>query len=89
MKVILLENIRNSRNPTYENAESGLYHKQIGTNMQCQLVRVIMNSVSPYYPDISGVKHRFSIRFMEELDSNIKPIQTDNDIHFELHCCIL
>ena len=86
---ILLENIRNSRNPTYENAESGLYHKQSGTNMQCQLVRVIMNSVSPYYPDISGVKHRFSIRFMEELDSNIKPIQTDNDIHFELHCCIL
>ena len=87
--LILLENIRKSRNPTYENAESGFYHKQIGTNMQCHLIRVIMNYVSPYYPDISGVKHRFSIRFMEELDTNVKPTQTHNDVHFELHCCIL
>jgi len=85
----LLDNIRKSTNPTYENAESGFYHKQIGTNIQCQLIRVIMDNESPYYPDISGVKHRFSIRFMEEVDSNEKPMQTNNNIQFELHCCIL
>ena len=86
---ILLGNIRKSRNPTYENAESGFYHKQIGTTTQCQLIRVIMDSTSPYYPDISGVKHRFSIRFMEEVNSNVKSIQTNNNVRFELHCCIL
>tara|TARA_B100001250_G_scaffold408544_1_gene431142 strand:+ start:2962 stop:3744 length:783 start_codon:yes stop_codon:yes gene_type:complete len=86
---VLLENIRKSRNPTYENAEAGFYHKQVGANIQCQLIRVIMSSMSPYYPDISGVKHRFSIRFMEEIDSNMKSMQTNNNVYFELHCCIL
>ena len=86
---ILLDNIRKSSVPTYENASSGFYHKQIGASASCQLIKVIVNSSSTYYPDISGVKHRFTVRFMEELDSNSKPIQTLNDIRFELHCCIL
>ena len=86
---ILLDNIRKSSVPTYENASSGFYHKQIGASASCQLIKVIVNSSSTYYPDISGVKHRFTVRFMEELDSNSKPIQTQNDIGFELHCCIL
>ena len=86
---ILLDNIRKSSTPTYENAKEGFYHKQIGVNMPCQLIRVVMNSSSAYYPDISGVKHRFTVRFMELPDSNFKPIQIHNDIQFELHCCIL
>ena len=86
---ILLNNIRKSSTPTHENAESGFYHKQIGGNTPCQLIRVIMNSSSPYYPDISGVKHRFTVRFMEGQNSNIRATQIDNDVHFELHCCIL
>jgi len=57
--------------------------------MSCQLIRVNISSISPYYPDISGVKHRFSIRFMEGVDSNTNPTQTHNDVHFELYCCIL
>ena len=86
---ILLENIRKSSAPTHEDAESGFYHKQIGANMSCQLIRVNISSISPYYPDISGVKHRFTIRFMEGVDSNTRPTQTRNDVHFELYCCIL
>ena len=86
---ILLDNIRKSSTPTYENAQSGFFHKQIGANMPCQLIRVNMNTISPYYPDISGVKHRFTIRFMEGASSNLKSVQTKNDVHFELHCCIL
>ena len=86
---ILLENIRKSSAPTHEDAESGFYHKQIGANMFCQLIRVNISSISPYYPDISGVKHRFTIRFMEGTDSNTRPTQTHNDVHFELYCCIL
>lgn len=86
---IILENIRRSIHPTYESAESGFYHKQIGANVPCQLIQVIMNSTSPYYPDISGVKHRFTIRFMEGLNSNLKQMQTDSVVEFQLHCCIL
>jgi cell division protein ZapD len=86
---ILLENIRKSSTPTHEDAESGFYHKQIEANMSCQLIRVNISSISPYYPDISGVKHRFTIRFMEGVDSNTRPTQTHNDVHFELYCCIL
>jgi len=86
---ILLDNIRKFNVLTYEDASSGFYHKQIGASVSCQLIQVIVNSGSTYYPDISGVKHRFTVRFMEELDSHSKPIQTQNDIRFELHCCIL
>ena len=86
---ILLENIRKSSTSTHEDAESGFYHKQIGVNISCQLIRVNISSISPYYPDISGVKHRFTIRFMKGVDSNARPIQTHNDVHFELCCCIL
>ena len=57
--------------------------------MPCQLIQVNMNTISPYYPDISGVKHRFTIRFMEGAGSNLKSVQTNNDVHFELHCCVL
>lgn len=86
---MLLDNIRKSSTPTYENAKSGFYHRQVGTNIFCQLIRVNMSSTSSYYPDISGVKHRFTIRFMAAPNSNIRPTQTQSDIHFELHCCIL
>lgn len=84
-----LEMIRNSTNPVREKAETGFYQKPIESNLSCQLVRVLLPSASSYYPEISGGKHRFTIRFMEESDTDTRPVQTRNDVDFELHCCIL
>lgn len=86
---LALDMIRNSSNPTKEKAESGFYQQPIESTLPCQLIRVVLPSASRYYPEISGGKHRFTIRFMEETTTNNRPTQTSNDVEFELHCCIL
>jgi cell division protein ZapD len=86
---LALDMIRNSANPAKEKAESGFFQKPIESNLPCQLIRVAMPSASRYYPEISGGKHRFTIRFMEETITTNRPTQTSNDVEFELHCCFL
>ncbi len=84
-----LDMVRNSTHPVKEKAAAGFYQKPIESNLSCQLIRVFLPSASRYYPEISGGKHRFTIRFMEETASESRAIQTKNDVDFELHCCIL
>ena len=86
---IALDMIRNSTHPVREKAETGFYQKTIESTLSCQLIRVFLPPASRYYPEISGGKHRFTIRFMEESTTDARPIQTKNDVDFELHCCIL
>ncbi len=86
---LALDMIRNSANPTREKAESGFYQQPIESNLSCQLIRVLLPSASRYYPEISGGKHRFTIRFMEEITTDNRSNQTKNDVDFELHSCIL
>ncbi len=86
---LALNMIRNSTNPSREIAESGFYQKPIESNVSCQLIRVLLPAASIYYPEISGGKHRFTIRFLEECSTNERPAQSKNNVEFELHCCIL
>lgn len=81
--------IRSSTNPTRETAIKGFYQKAIEPNVSCQLIRIVMPVASECYPEISAGKHRFTIRFMAQKSTSGRPSQTDDDINFELHCCIL
>ena len=84
-----LQMIRNSNTPSKELAERGFYQKQIESNVACHLIRVVLPQASKYYPEISGGKHRFAIRFMEQPVTSERPFQTKDNVQFELHCCIL
>ena len=84
-----LQMIRNSNTPSSELAERGFYQKQIEANVACHLIRVVLPIDSKYYPEISGGKHRFAIRFMEQTSTSEHPVQTKDNVQFELHCCIL
>ena len=84
-----LEMLRNSTNPAREIAVSGFYQKPIESNLSCQLIRVILSADGIYYPEISGGKHRFTVRFMTASNTNERPVQTQDDVEFILHCCIL
>ena len=86
---IALDMVRNSAHPTKEKAETGFYQKPIESTLSCQLIRVFLPSVSRYYPEISGGKHRFTIRFMEESTTDSRPTQAENDVDFKLQCCSL
>ena len=86
---LALSMIRNSANPTTVSATAGFFQKPIEPNVSCQLIRVILPLESRYYPEISGGKHRFTVRFMSQADTNSRPVQAQDDVEFELHCCIL
>ena len=86
---LCLQMIRNSNTPSKELAERGFYQKQIEANVACHLIRVVLPLTTRYYPEISGGKHRFAIRFMEQPSISERPNQTKDDVPFELHCCIL
>ena len=87
---LALDMIRNSTRPRNERAERGFYQKPIESGLACQLIRVILPSASRCYPEISGGRHRFTIRFMEESgQGHGRPAQTGGDVDFKLQCCIL
>jgi cell division protein ZapD len=68
---------------------AGFYQQPVDPNAVCQLVRVILPSELSVFPEISGGKHRFTIRFLEQATTAGRPAQTDQDIQFELQCCNL
>lgn len=86
---LVLGVVRNSSNPIMEVATKGFFQKSMEQNNNCQLIRVVVGSDSPFYPEISAGKHRVTIRFMEQTDTSSRPVQTDMDVDFELHCCLL
>ena len=81
--------IRDSAHPTQQVATTGFYQQPVDPNAPCQLVRVILSTETNAFPEISGGKHRFTIRFLEQSTTASRPAQTDVDVPFELQCCTL
>jgi cell division protein ZapD len=85
---LLLSLIRSSAVPTEEHAQSGFYQKSLPGTVMAQLVRVGIPSTAGMYAEISGGKHRFSIRFMECEDWQ-HPNQSEQNVAFTLSTCLL
>lgn len=85
---LILDITRESSSPINVIAEKGFYQQSIDNNAPVQLIRVGLNRNSEYFPEISAGKQRFSIRFMLPQDEN-RPIQSTDDINFQLICCAL
>jgi cell division protein ZapD len=85
---LLLKLIRNSAVPAQELATSGFYQKSLSSSVKAQLLRVGIPSAGGLYAEISGSKHRFSIRFMDCRDWQ-HPTQTDRDVPFTLSTCLI
>lgn len=84
---LILELIRNSAYQEQQTAKEGFAQKSLDGTTPCQLVRVTCDN-KDLFPEISGGKHRISIRFLS-LDENGHPHQTKEDVDFELVCCII
>lgn len=85
---LILDITRESSSATSVTADSGFYQQNIDSNAPVQLIRVGLDRESEYFPEISAGKQRFSIRFMLPQDEN-RPIQSTDDIDFQLICCAL
>lgn len=84
---LLLSLIRGSCDPKEVIATTGLYQGILDVQVPIQMVRVQIDPSMPLFPEISGHKHRFNIRFMEVPDDG-QPNQSERDVTFLLTCCI-
>lgn len=84
---LLLKMIRGSADPQTLVSESGSYQKQLENALPHQMIRVMLESGSPYYAEISGSKHRFTLRFMRPTSG--RPQIADQPVSFKLFICSL
>lgn len=84
---MLLSFTRTCAAPSEEVAEGGFFQKTLDHHMPFQLLRVSVVRAQPYYAEISGGKHRFTVRFM--CPGGERPTQCVEDVHFGLTCCLV
>ena len=85
---LVLQLIRQSANPRKKTAENGIYQQTLDASAPFQLVMVTLPADSKYFAEISGGKHRFTIRFMDTT-CQPRPLQTTDAVPFDLYTCAL
>ncbi|CAA9889871.1 Cell division protein ZapD [Candidatus Methylobacter favarea] len=85
---LILNFIRNSNSSTDEVAEAGFFQIALDRSLPYQLIKVSLDKSIPCFAEISGGKHRCSIRFMIPSSDDKRPIQSQDDIPFALTCCL-
>ncbi len=84
---LVLSLARDSARPRRVVAEAGFFQESLNVQAPAQMVRVTLNSGQAVFPEISGHKSRFSIRFMSP-EANGRPAQSREDVDFTLTCCV-
>jgi cell division protein ZapD len=70
-------------------ASAGSYQRTLDPNLPCQLVRIALPPGLPYFAELSGGRHRFTVRFLQFSTDEKRAKQTDQDVEFELACCVI
>ena len=78
---------RESGQNVSKTAGSGLFQHVLERDSACQLLRVALPVGAKVYPEISGSRHRFTIRFLEWSDVDSRPAPTPEDVEFLLSLC--
>lgn len=84
---LILMLLRESAVPTQEVANGGMFHRTLDSGMATQLIRVLLPPDSGVFPEISGGRHRFTVRFLEQPDAGERPRQRQEDVPFQLAIC--
>lgn len=85
---IVIGMVRESSRPKEVIAEQGFYQQNLDTSLPYQMVRVLLPNATPWFAEISGGKHRFSVRMLLA-SSDGRPQQVQQDIPFRLCTCML
>jgi cell division protein ZapD len=84
---LVLSLARTSATPRKITAPDGFFQEALDVQAPAQMVRVTLNGGQYLYPEISGHKNRFSIRFMNPGESE-RPVQFRETVSFTLTCCV-
>ena len=85
---LILGLLRQSGQTTQEIAEAGFFQLGLDKDHPVQLLRVSVAESLKCFAEISGGKHRFSIRFMQPSSDENRPSQIMTDIPFSLARCM-
>jgi cell division protein ZapD len=85
---LVLRLIRTSANPREVIAPEGFYQQSLDNNAPAQLIRLGLPGDAGIFPEVSGHKTRFSVRFMR-MEPKGRPVPVAGDVPFRLTCCIL
>ena len=80
--------IRNSATAVKEKAVNGLFQRTLDNQLPVQMLRISLPSDSKLFAEVSGSKHRFTIRFMAA-DDGLHPRACNEDVDFQLTSCVI
>jgi cell division protein ZapD len=86
---LILAMVRQSAVATQEKASQGLFQMNLDGNAPTQMTRIMVDQSASVFPEVSGGKHRFTIRFLEQPNPNSRAAQAEWDVPFELACCVI
>jgi cell division protein ZapD len=84
---LILDLTRGSAIPREVVATDGFFQEALDVHAPAQMLRVGVSTSAAIYPEISGHKGRFSIRFMTTATEG-RPTQITEALPFKLTCCI-
>ncbi|WP_018869887.1 MULTISPECIES: cell division protein ZapD [unclassified Thioalkalivibrio] len=85
----VLRYIRGSGNDRSVTAEEGFLEQPLDSQHAWQMIRVSVDPQLGIYPEISGGRQRFTVRFMDPGDFRSRPNPVREDVTFGLCCCAL
>jgi cell division protein ZapD len=86
---LMLTMIRESDVPQRQAAVGGNFQRNMDPAQPYQLVRLELPRDVTYYPEVSGSKHRFTLRFLDGTLGEGRPEQIREDVVFWLTLCRL
>lgn len=85
---LVLRLIRDSARSKRLIASAGFYQQPLDASAPYQMIRVRLPDSASHFAEISGGKHRITIRFMA-MDIDGRPNQTELDVEFILQNCVI
>ena len=70
-------------------AQDGFFQLPLDPSQGCQLVRLMLPKDQLFFPEISGGRHRISIRFLQSNTQQMRPTQLHAPVEFALSCCVV
>ncbi|MEN7343158.1 MAG: cell division protein ZapD [Pseudomonadota bacterium] len=68
-------------------AQAGIFPHSLSRESNCRMLRVTLKDQRELFPEISGSPQRFTIRFLRWDTVDARPVQTDQDVPFQLGIC--
>jgi len=79
--------LRNSSHFDSATAEGGFYQNPLNKQNNCHMVRLLLDNDCDVFPEVSGSKHRVSVRFLRTDTDSTRPSQTEDSINFKISLC--